>query len=759
MRLAKKRPIFISTLTLYAVLFLIPLTTVAQTVSIPDANLRNAINKALDKVPNAPITVENMRALRELRVENRDIQNLKGLEAATNLEFLRINGNSISDLSPLVGLIKLRDVNIRHNNISDISPLSGLIGLTWLDISLNQITDISPVAGLKNLRGISVGENHVVLDLSPLANLIKLESVDMSENDIADLTPLSGLINLQHFKSWGTVILNLNSLAELPKLRRIDICGGELSDISALGRITGLRVLYLAGNDISDISALAHLKGLTRLSLNHNAVSDLSPLEGLKGLTWIDLRDNHISDVSPLGTLDNLTWADLADNKITDVSALTALRNLTWMSLGGNTITDASTLERFSATTTILYSDFVSSLLPPAGLKIEGPWLWAVVPGTSVGDIDLLSKASGGAATEVKVSTFGAKEGKAVGDRKWSEWTAHTLSSTSANNIDEMAADLGWDIRAEGYKHVVYGCVTLNAPRQQDTTMLVGSNDGVKVWLNGELVHYNPVIRWADDYQDAFRVTLKQGANVLLVAIDNRNNDGGFSGFFGFAEDADYTVNHPDKEINIEAADSDVNRDGITNVLDLILVGQDFGNENAANARTDVNGDGVVDVRDLVLVAGAFGNSAAAPATGYQDLKGTLTRAQVEQWLTQARQLNPTDVSSQRGIRFLEQLLLTLTPQETALLANYPNPFNPETWIPYQLAKSAEVKLCIYATNGALVRTLDIGHQAAGGYQERSRAAYWDGKNREGEPVASGVYFYTLTAGDFTAIRKMIIRK
>jgi hypothetical protein len=98
-------------------------------------------------------------------------------------------------------------------------------------------------------------------------------------------------------------------------------------------------------------------------------------------------------------------------------------------------------------------------------------------------------------------------------------------------------------------------------------------------------------------------------------------------------------------------------------------------------------------------------------------------------------------------------------PENTSLLTNYPNPFNPETWIPYQLAKPADVSIGIYAIDGKLVRTLDLGLQAVGMYQTRSRAAYWDGKNQFGEPVASGVYFYTLTAGDFTATRKMLIRK
>ena len=98
-------------------------------------------------------------------------------------------------------------------------------------------------------------------------------------------------------------------------------------------------------------------------------------------------------------------------------------------------------------------------------------------------------------------------------------------------------------------------------------------------------------------------------------------------------------------------------------------------------------------------------------------------------------------------------------PERTALLANYPNPFNPETWIPYQLAEPAEVTLSIYSVDGKLVRTLVLGHQAAGVYRSRSRAAHWDGRNELGERVASGVYFYTLTAGDFSATGKMLIRK
>ena len=172
----------------------------------------------------------------------------------------------------------------------------------------------------------------------------------------------------------------------------------------------------------------------------------------------------------------------------------------------------------------------------------------------------------------------------------------------------------------------------------------------------------------------------------------------------------------------------------------------------------DVNGDGVINILDLVLVASNVGNTAAAPLAHAQILS-TLTATDVEGWLTQAEQVVLTDPAYLRGIAVLEQLLSMLTPKETILLPNYPNPFNPETWIPYHLANASDVQISIYDTNGALVRQLDLGYRQAGYYTNRNRAAYWDGRNEFGEHVASGVYFYHLSAGDYSATRRLVILK
>ena len=201
----------------------------------------------------------------------------------------------------------------------------------------------------------------------------------------------------------------------------------------------------------------------------------------------------------------------------------------------------------------------------------------------------------------------------------------------------------------------------------------------------------------------------------------------------------------------------DADGNGELNILDLVLVASIFGDAEE-NAPADINGDGQINTLDLIAVASALGGvTAAAPA--HSDMVMTLNAADVKQWLIQARELELADAVSQKGVRYLEQLLTVLRPMETALLPNYPNPFNPETWIPYHLAEDASVRLTIHDVNGKLVRHIDLGHQAAGFYTGQIHAAYWDGHNRRGEVMASGVYFYTLYADGFAETRKMFIQK
>ena len=201
---------------------------------------------------------------------------------------------------------------------------------------------------------------------------------------------------------------------------------------------------------------------------------------------------------------------------------------------------------------------------------------------------------------------------------------------------------------------------------------------------------------------------------------------------------------------------SDVNQDGIVNIQDLVLVANEIGHPGTADAElnTDTNADGNVNILDLVQVANDFREkSLAAPSVN------GLTAEQIQSWLTQIRQADNGSQAFRRAIGVLEALLRSVRPETTVLLPNYPNPFNPETWIPYQLANASDVQITIYDTKGIVVRTLALGHQSAGYYTDRNRAAYWDGRNGLGENVASGVYFYQLQVDDSSHLRKMLIRK
>ena len=178
------------------------------------------------------------------------------------------------------------------------------------------------------------------------------------------------------------------------------------------------------------------------------------------------------------------------------------------------------------------------------------------------------------------------------------------------------------------------------------------------------------------------------------------------------------------------------------------------------NARYDVNGDGTVNFLDVVLVFDNRDAGVAAAPTIVGNLK--LTAIQIERIEEQIDLLIATNDRSPAAMRtlvYLQQLLVTARPEKTQLFANYPNPFNPETWIPYELATDTHVRITIYNTQGVVIRTLQFGHQSAGYYTGRDRAAYWDGRNAFGEQVASGLYFYQLETDEMSLMRKMVILK
>ena len=1154
----------------------------------------------------------NLTQLTNLSISRVQLRDLSFLERLTQLEGLNFSQNEISDLKPLANLTQLESLGLYANEISDLKPLANLTQLRWLDLGWNQISDLKPLAGLTQLRSLYLRHNQI-RDVTPLAGLVKLEYLGLRDNPIEDASPLAVLTRLRDVDieipeprpgvttapaATGNVVipdaklasavrkaLGLGSNAAITKQRiqgltRLDARDSQIKNLTGLEHATQLTYLLLYNNQISDVSPLRGLTQLRDLGLDDNQISNIRPLSGLKQLKllhiggnkinnsgvqllsnltelkWLSLQGNQISNITPLAKLTKLEGLWIRGNKIRDVSPLAGLVNLETLHLGGNPIQDTSPLASLTKLRDVDIE--ISQGGAKAGPKIEGPWLWTIVPtggsggrAAAVSGRDWLATASGGAVREQQIATHGAIAGAAVGNKAW---TPGKLAPTGGDNITQMVNAIGLGT-GDIDNHVAYGSIAFHSPRQQNTELYVGSDDAVKVWLNGVLVHNNPIDRGASDYQDAFPVTLKQGKNILLVAVYEQGLS--WSGFFGFEKAAVYSLvitpvvqvgaserppmywinvnsgtlhrlvgaevenlvpsvrnatglamdvaggklywtertgdstgrirranldgtnvqlvkelksvphgialdaagrklywtassgkikranlngsgsenvvpgglerpkgltldvsggkvywtemsgrirraNLDGSNVEAVATDSgtpmnlvvfdgtvywtekmgensgeirfvnlqgnvvtrnsftqgfpigiavdavermlywttsrgiigrqaldgsnfqpnfvtglsapgtlalrvetpmdvetpvvattdavvsvspspvispavgeqltlnlkitageavagyqfivrfdptalryvesgngeylptgaffvqpvvnrdrvelaatalagvsngdgtlatitfevmavkpstltlseplfaddqgntflprveggeiteppelkgDVNADGVVNIQDLVLVASSFGETGENSA--DINADGVVNIADLVLVAGALGATAAAPSIHAESLK-LLTAADVRQWLSQAHRLNSSYVDYQRGLLVLEQLLAALAPKETLLLPNYPNPFNPETWIPYQLATSGDVKITIYDARGTVVRRLELGYRQAGYYTHRSRAAYWDGCNGLGEHVASGLYFYHLEAEGVSLLRKMVTLK
>ena len=447
--------------------------------------------------------------------------------------------------------------------------------------------------------------------------------------------------------------------------------------------------------NISDLTGLAFATNLTTLNLGSNSVSDIQAVSGLTNLTWLGLWINKTSDISPVSSLTNLTYLNLAENSISDISALVGLTNLTHLELPFNSISDLSPLV---ANTGLGEGDEVDVRGNPLSYLSLHTYIHALQSRGVTVEFDNRSHPA-----LLKISGDNQNGASFV-----SLFQPFVVEAQDANGSALPGVSVRFAVTAGG------GMLSTTITRtdgngRAQSTLILGPN---------------------------------LGANTVQVSAT------GIRGLATF---------HAIADTELPPMTADVNSDGNVNVLDLILIASELGNAGV-NLVADVNRDSVVSILDLVLAAGMFDDAAAAPSAQPQ-VPETLMAVEVQGWLTDVRALEIKDPIMKRGFLVLEQLLVVLTPKETALLSNYPNPFNPETWIPYRLAEDAFVTLTIYDTVGQIIRTLDVGHRIASAYENRSKAIHWNGRNDVGEQVASGIYFYTLTAGDFSATRRMVILK
>ena len=761
-------------------------------------------NRISDVTPLAALT-----QLKTLSLENNNLADVTPLSDLTQLTTLLLDDNRLSDVVPLTGLSQLRTLSLNNNDISEVAPLISLTQLKTLQLKGNLLsypalhthvptiqaggatvaidlrtpTTLVKVSGTHGVAGraisiiaevqdeqglgfagvpvtftVTAGGGHVTaskviaditgrarttftLGETPGKNIVRAVVVGGRQRAIFSITAINEAstvtvsdanLRARITESIGKSIGTQLTAGDMLKLMKLEGSNANIQHLTGLEHAHNLRELdlgseyireqgFVNSNSVSDISALSGLMQLKDLDLSDNSISDISALSGLTQLETLWISDSTISDISALSGLTQLTHLNLQYNEISDISALSGLTQLVDLALFGNSISDVSALSGLTQLTMLsLSNNKISDVLPLVGLNLTGtqrqstglyigwnPLSYASInthiPAMQAKGVEVeFDNRAHSALVKISGDTQEASPGAVL-------TTPFVVEAMNARGKPMQGVSVTFAVTS-GKGYLSTRTATTNTAGQAQTTLTLGRNPG--------------------------KHTVTATATKITRSI------------------LTFTAIAVGEPLQLTA---DVNSDGVVNIQDLVLVSSNFGQTGQNQA--DVNGDGVVNISDLVLVAGAFGEGAAsAPSLHLSDLEG-LTTAKLQDLLTQARQMALTDPIYLRGILVLEQLLASLFPKETALLVNYPNPFNPETWIPYQLAKPAEVTLHIYAVDGRVVKRLALGHQPAGMYHSKSRAAYWDGRNAQGERVASGIYFYTLSVGDFTATRKMLIRK
>ena len=435
----------------------------------------------------------------------------------------------------------------------------------------------------------------------------------------------------------------------------------------------------------------------------------------LASLTSLQADDRGISELTGLEHAVNLERLSIRSNVLTDISLLGDLKNLVLLDLGWNHITDISA---------------IALLKNLESLYLDTNQIRDISPLVDLPTLDTLHLRNNKIADISPLTLLNTLEQLDL------EWNQISDISHLANLKNLVLLDLGWN-QITDVSHLAtlntLALLLLDGNTISDISPLAGLHNLKWLYLQGnQITDISPLAG-----MDALERLYLQGNQITdtspLADLPDRT-------------EIAIGVQRPQRP-------ADVNSDNRVNVRDLIIVAQQVDKTEVTVPLADVDSDGVVNILDLLLVARNFDAVPGAPTVAEN------TSALIRTLLVEARAADDGSLAFRDGIANLEKLLAALVPKETRLLANYPNPFNPETWIPYHLSTDTEVNVTIYAPTGEVVRKLALGHQTAGRYTDRTRAAYWDGRNDAGEQVASGIYFYELRTEKTSLLRKMVILK
>jgi internalin A len=779
-------------------------------VNFPDPNLEAAIREAINK-PEGPITDEDLVGLTELNASNRGISDLTGIEHCTNLRKLNMSSNQISNISPLSELINLQELDLGINQISDITILGNLINLQSLSLAWNQISDITPVEDLVNLQKLHL-EGNQISDITPLSNLSDLKELLLAWNQINNITPIGNFINLQVLWLEHNQISDITALGDLINLHRLNLRNNQVSDITPLSNLTSLKELVLGTNRISNIDAISNLTDIQSLYLDHNWITDITPLRNLINLKALWAGYNLIDDISPLGGLTNLQYLQLRFNRISHIQPLVdnpGIGEGDTIDITGNPLTESSMHllrlltqrgVRVIGFTDIPSSDMSSSLR----FGLNGFFY------RSEEYLNFLDKALDLVASQTPVRfgpvgpiDFPKGDARSSGDEGndpfdlglpgknyVARFTGYILIPKAGGWKFALGTDDGCLLKIAGHEVTKFegsrgfgyssGVVLFDQPGWYGIEILMFQGNGAHgIEFRGGAV--SEMEGLSDDEMPLIPLT---ALSPFLPTVP-----GDVSGNFKVtAYDASlilqYIVGLIDRfpveglrvpNVRAPAMDREIR------ILDTVAhIGERVRIPLLVNEMSGLYGGGIwisydpemLRAKGMVIdetLSGYYVRSNMDVAgeirlgfVGIGDKTGPGRLAWIEFEVLREGEsevrLEEADLANSEMVRLVNGEV-RVVPYETALLPNYPNPFNPETWIPFRLAEEADVRIRIYDMAGNLIRTLDLGCLRAGYYTGRSSAAYWDGRNEIGERVASGVYVYQMVVGGKGFMRRMVMLK
>ena len=766
-------------------------------------------NSVTDILPLSGLT-----NLRTLGLSNNGIKDLSALVSVLsgliNLTELRLGNNGITDISSLSGLTHLTELRLSGNRITDISPLSGLTNLRTLDLP-NGIQDlpalVQVLSRLTHLTSLGLSNNgikDVSALVSVLSDLTDLRDLNLSGSGITDLSPLAELTNLTRLSLWGNNISDISAVAELINLRSLGLGNNNISDLSPLVENTGLGSqdwswVGVRENPLSYQSIHTHIPTLQSRGVTvdfddqaHPALLKISgenqrrlPGETLAYPFVVEARDENGSPFAGV----SVTFAVTGGGGTLSIHTTTTDANgraESTLTLGPN----------FGTNTVFVSAAGIEGLVTFHAIADNPEFLWSIPSGyslihvplkvTAVDDVPMtirsiadLYDALGGADTVTYLLTL---------DSQTQEWFGYFRPSDRDTPADRgLTDDMGILARL-----ITPVSVRLTgSPLGTNGTSTITLNPDINLvglpLRNSRLTHVSdlfalegiggniPAIIFTDNGEfkavipaggpgdipiiggQAFMLDAQQAATVTVSGEGWYNTSGAAAAPLLSLKGIEVEDVTPVLGLRGSIVDEQMgtNSAGFRVIVKNLSTGRAVAtvtkDENYSRPdKRESTGVGyqvtVVDVEtgraarigDILEIS----VRSPDPLIGVQPLRYTVTAEDVRESLIQ-----------------LAELVAYEIPIETELLHNYPNPFNPETWIPYRLAEDAFVTLTIYDLNGHVVRTFDVGHQIASAYESRSKAIYWDGRNRLGEGVASGVYFYHLSAGDYSATRKMVILK